>query len=409
MERDAHYFAVGIFVITTLIAGFFFTGLFISENDSEQLPYVVHFSTPVDGLIAGSEVRFMGVNVGEVSAVSLLTTPAGAARIAVSIEVLAETPVDTATVAVLRQQSLTGLMYLNLVQSASVASPVALSTSAEQPALIPTQLSEFDTLLAGLPGLENRLDSVLSTVEDLLNPDNRRTFAALLQHLEQTSQGLPALLDSLQQTGNQLTITAKSADQLMISATAQLDESAAGLNQTLAAIRTSAANIDVLTTGINRFVTDNEGKVATLLTQSRDDLHQLLVASRQTVSGIQGLVASMTNTSERLAITATRIGSASGEVSSGLSVSLQELNQTLGAIRKTAWQLNKLVTDVDRIVVTNEGGINELLGQGGEDMKQLLNEFRATALEVRQLSDRLEQDPSQIIYQPTPQGIELPR
>lgn len=411
MERDAHYFAVGVFVIATLVAGFFFTGLFIKQNDAEQLPYLVYFSTPVDGLMRGSEVRFMGVNVGEVAAVSLLDKPVGDALIQVRVEVTANTPVNNATVAVLRQQSLTGLMYLNLVQTTTTpaTASTALVTSADQPAVIPTQLSDFDDLLTRLPALETRLGNVLSAAEDLLNPDNRRTFTALLQHLELAGQGIPDLVSNLTQASAQFNSAAQSANQLIAGVDDKLETATSGLNQTLGSIRQAADNINILVTHIDRFVVDNEGKVAALLTQSRTDLHDLLQASRQTVGGVQQLVSSMTRTSERLNITATQIGSAVGKAESNVDVSMQELNQTLQAFRKTAGQLNKLVTDVDRIVVTNEGTFNELLGQGGEDIKQLLHEFRRTAQEVRQLSEQLTQDPSQIIYQPTPRGIELPQ
>lgn len=411
MERDAHYFAVGVFVIATLVTGFFFTGLFIKQNDAEQLPYIVYFSTPVDGLMRGSEVRFMGVNVGEVAAVSLLDKPVGDALIQVRVEISANTPVNNATVAVLRQQSLTGLMYLNLVQTAitTATASTALVTSVDQPAVIPTQLSEFDDLLTRLPDLETRLGNVLSAAEDLLNPDNRRTFSALLQHLEQAGQGIPDLVSNLTQASAQLNIAAQSVNQLIAGVDDKLETATSGLNQTLGSIRQTADNINILVAHIDRFVVNNEGKVAALLTQSRTDLHDLLQASRQTVGGVQQLVSSMTRTSERLNITATQIGSAVGKAESNVDVSMQELNQTLQAFRKTAWQLNKLVTDVDRIVVTNEGTFNELLGQGGEDIKQLLHEFRRTAQEVRQLSEQLTQDPSQIIYQPTPRGIELPQ
>ena len=444
MERDTHYFVVGLFVITTLIAGFFFAGLFIKKNNTEQLPYLVYFSTPVEGLMKGSEVRFMGVNVGEVAAVGLLDKPVEGALIEVKVDVAANTPVDNTTVAILRQQSLTGLMYLNLLQTdtAPAATPSPLTTSPAQPAVIPTQLSALDDLLTRLPDIETRLGNVLSAAEDLLNPDNRRTFtallqhleqagrgmpnvlsaaedllnpdnrrtfAALLQHLEQAGQGMPDLVNNLTQAATQLSITVQSANQLMAGVDDKLETSISGLNQTLGSIRQTADNINSLVADIDRFVVNNAGKVAALLTQSRTGLHDLLQASRQTVGHVQQLVSSMTRTSERLNITAAQIGGAVGKVESNVGAGIQEFNQTLQAFRKTAWQLNKLVTDVDRIVVTNEGTFNEILGQGGEDIKQLLHEFRRTAQEVRQLSEQLGQDPSQIIYQPTPQGIELPR
>jgi len=324
MERDAHYFAVGLFVIVTLVAGFFFTDLFTERSDQEQTPYIIHFTQPVDGLAAGNEVRFMGVKVGEVAAVGLKgKSENSAVRVEVVIKVLSETPLNTATVAVLRTQILTGLPFLNLLQSEKTDEIKSLVTSTVAPAIIPTQLSDIDSVLTRLPGLENRLDQVLASVEDLLNPTNREVFAGLLQNLEKSSAEVPPLLKRLQQTSEQFTVTAKSADQLLTSLGDELDQGASGLNKTLKAIRQTSGSI---------------GKLAT----------------------------SLTRTSDRLNITARDVGGAVNKVGNGMNNSMEHLNQTLQAIRRTA-------------------------------------------LELRNLTEVLEQDPSRVIYQSSPQGIELRR
>ncbi len=69
MERDAHYFMVGLFVIAMAVAGFFFAGLFYDKPYVETLDYDIHFDTPVEGLEKGSEVRYMGIKMGEVTQV----------------------------------------------------------------------------------------------------------------------------------------------------------------------------------------------------------------------------------------------------------------------------------------------------------------------------------------------------
>jgi len=324
MERNAHYFTVGLFVIITLVAGFFFTNLFIERNDQEQLPYIIHFSRPVEGLMADHEVRYMGVKVGEVTGVDLLSkSETSSAKIEVRINVLAKAPLDTATVAILQKHILTGLPYLDLIQSETNETPIFLNSTSTNPAIIPTQLSNFDSVLSSLPNLETRLDNVLVAVEELLNPNNRQVFTALLNNLEKSSAEVPQLLSNLQQTSEQFTVTATSVDRLIVGLESELNSDHSGLNKTLTKIR-------------------------------------------QTTGSIDELMDSLTRTSERLNITAQQVGGAVNTAEFGVNNSMQHLNQTLEAVRRTA-------------------------------------------IELRNLTDTLEQDPSRLIYQSPPQGIELPR
>ena len=71
MERDTHYLIVGLFVLLTLVGGFFFAGLFYDKPVLNTQRYAIHFGYSVDGLMRGSEVRYMGLKVGEVAAIAL--------------------------------------------------------------------------------------------------------------------------------------------------------------------------------------------------------------------------------------------------------------------------------------------------------------------------------------------------
>ena len=311
MERDTHYFVVGLFVIATAIAGALFAGLFYDEPYVSTQAYEVHFDTPVLGLEAGSEVRYMGIKKGEVTRVFLL--PDDPAKVGVDIAVEKDTPVSTATMAILQMQGLTGVPFLNLVQDVKKPHEALVEPEGGGLPVIPTKPTPMDALVDSLPDLERGLSALISSATEVLNEENRQNFAALLANLKTTSEGFPVFIASLQQTNTQLQALIKRVD------------------STLA----------------------QSGK--------------------------------------------------------GLDANMQELQKTLISIRSTSQRLDKLLKDVDRVVVNNEGKVNELIGEGGENLKQLLNESRKTAAAIRQLGDRLEQNPSQIIYQPAPQGTELPR
>ncbi|WGZ95493.1 MAG: MlaD family protein [Candidatus Thiothrix putei] len=311
MERDAHYFLVGLFVIVIAVAGFFFAGLFYDKPSTATAVYDIHFDTPVEGLEKGSEVRYMGIKMGEVSEVFLL--PDSPVRVGVRIKLEVRTPVNAATVATLRQQGLTGVPFVSLAQDSSLESePLSVSAGNAFP-VIRTKLTDMDAVIQQLPNLEQNLSKLVAAANEVFNTENREHLAGLLKNLHEASAGLPQLIANLNQISRELKVL---------------------------------------------------------------------------VEHLDGAV----QRSEQ-----------------GLAGNLQALQSTLASIKQTSQRVDKLVQDIDRVVVNSEGRVNELLGEGGENLKSVLDESRKAAVSVRQLSERLEQNPSQIIYQPVPQGTELPR
>lgn len=298
MERDTHYLIVGLFVLLTLVGGFFFVGLFYDKPVLNTQRYAIHFGHSVDGLMRGSEVRYMGLKVGEVAAIALPS--AGGHYVEVQIKVDSNTPVDTATVASLRQQGLTGVPFVNLTQDSQRKSQ-PLSPSTDALTVIPSQLSDMDALMQRLPLLSTKLDSLLDAANQALNAENRENLSGLLANLRETSDGLPDLVGSLQSTSR--------------------------------AIGTLTQHLD-------------------------------------------GVL---------------------GRNEKGLNATVQQVQTTLSALQQTAKSIDTLAQNLDQVVVDNEGSIQSLLA-----------ESRTMAASLRELGDSLKQNPSQIIYQPAPQGTELP-
>ena len=298
MERDTHYLIVGLFVLLTLVGGFFFAGLFYDKPVLNTQRYAIHFGHSVDGLMRGSEVRYMGLKVGEVAAIALPS--AGGHYVEVQIKVDSNTPVDTATVASLRQQGLTGVPFVNLTQDRQRKSQ-PLSPSTDVLTVIPSQLSDMDALMQRLPLLSTKLDSLLDAANQALNAENRENLSGLLANLRETSDGLPDLVGSFQSTSR--------------------------------AIGTLTQHLD-------------------------------------------GVL---------------------GRNEKGLNATVQQVQTTLSALQQTAKSIDTLAQNLDQVVVDNEGSI-----------QSLLSESRTMAASLRELGDSLKQNPSQIIYQPAPQGTELP-
>ena len=67
MERDAHYVAVGAFILLVIAMAVGFVLWYTDANDGREYErYEIYFTGSVSGLDRGSPVRFLGVDVGRV-------------------------------------------------------------------------------------------------------------------------------------------------------------------------------------------------------------------------------------------------------------------------------------------------------------------------------------------------------
>ncbi len=64
---------------------------------------------------------------------------------------------------------------------------------------------------------------------------------------------------------------------------------------------------------------------------------------------------------------------------------------------------------MDKIIEDNRQDIRSFTREGLPDLERFLQEGRAAAEEIRELSRSLRDNPSQLIYQPPERGVEIPR
>src|SRR6056297_4329602 len=112
METRANYVLIGAFAL----AGFlgilaFFLWFANIQLDRQFAYYDIHFQS-VSGLSEASDVRFSGLPVGQVVDVRL--SPENDGTITVRVEVAAETPVRTDSVATLESQGVTGVSFVGI-------------------------------------------------------------------------------------------------------------------------------------------------------------------------------------------------------------------------------------------------------------------------------------------------------
>src|SRR5271165_976226 len=106
MDRDTNYVVVGAFVLLVAAMAAAFVYWYTDQRDKRTYQrYEIYFRGTVNGLSAGSPVRYLGVDVGKV--VRVLLEPQQRRRVEVIVDIESAAPIDGGTLASLTLQGIT--------------------------------------------------------------------------------------------------------------------------------------------------------------------------------------------------------------------------------------------------------------------------------------------------------------
>lgn len=198
METKAHHALVGFFAVFLILAGGFFA-LWLGQTtfDRDYAYYDVVFDGPVRGLRQSSEVRFNGIQVGEVTDIGL--DPQNPNRVIARIRLLAETPVRVDSSAQLEPQGLTGLSYIQISGGTAEAQRLQGTTRGDPPRIYAEQ-AQIESLVAGGEDALEAARLALFQVTQLLNEANLERVASTIENLDEITErlaGEDALVDDL--------------------------------------------------------------------------------------------------------------------------------------------------------------------------------------------------------------------
>lgn len=158
MESDKRFFLEGLFVIGFSIAlAFFFIWLTRSGNKDDVL-YRIHFEESVSGLSLGDPVKYLGVDVGMVEAMTI--KPDDPSRVEVDVKLQKDAPVRTDTKATLQFKGITGAYFIELHGGSVDAEYLVAATPKGQIPEIPSKKSSFNTLMEELPKVVAKFSSI---------------------------------------------------------------------------------------------------------------------------------------------------------------------------------------------------------------------------------------------------------
>lgn len=194
METKVNHTLVGLFVVllsTALVAGILWLGGSADYRKKYDI-YLAYMNESVSGLNLNAPVKYRGVEVGRVKRISLDQGE----RVRLELEIERGTPIRENTIAVLRVQGLTGIAQVELAGN-KVEAPLLKARPGEEYPVIKTGPSLLLRLDNAVTDLLSSLNSVSTSINAVLDEDNRRAFRQLVADMATLSGTLAARKDSI--------------------------------------------------------------------------------------------------------------------------------------------------------------------------------------------------------------------
>jgi len=197
MNNKVNYGFVGFLVLVGMILIVAFTYWMLKPTvEAQTKKYTIYFDESVLGLNIDAPVKYKGISIGKVS--SMRINPQNPEQVDVTISIKNLSPIKTTTVAQLTAQGITGLTYINLMnsmKSLEIAQDLRVIGDETYP-IIKTIPSFFNNFEKSLSNVSSKLTSTLGRTEELLGEENQKEMTLLLQKSASVMEKMDALLDA---------------------------------------------------------------------------------------------------------------------------------------------------------------------------------------------------------------------
>ena len=306
MENKANYALIGMFVLVamTALVGFviWLTGF---QTNQKYDMYEVAFEGGVRGLSQGSEVRFNGLGVGQVTGLAYDRDDPN--LVVADIQVQERTPIDVNSTAKLTPLGLTGMNYIEVTPGTDPEAPLMVDMPGRGTKRIVGEASSVDELLMGSGDVVVAAQTALNRANLLLSDENLKSFSAILKNVETITASLDVseldanklndLMDSFTAAADAIAETAKSIEGTSNSVDGLVQED---LRKVLEKAEGTLANLD---TTVSTFGGTAEG-VDEMIVDARDAINRLsnsgLTDLEETVDAIRRLVTTMGRVADSL-------------------------------------------------------------------------------------------------------------
>lgn len=260
MEPRAHHVLIGLFTLLFLASALGFAlWLGKSSNDRDYAWYQVIFDRGVSGLSEGSPVKYSGIEVGDVSELSL--DPEDPRNVIALIRVYSDVPIKEDTRAGLALTNITGSMSIEL--TGGTPESRTLEGNRRSPPSIHADPSALNTFMNTTEKLLAKLDEVLTNAKVMVSEENSRNLTRSLSNIEAMSSGLMeqrealgTLVNSFDQLSTQTETTLETFREFGLTANSLLDNEG---RQLLTTAQTAMDSLETTTERLERLTARNEG------------------------------------------------------------------------------------------------------------------------------------------------------
>lgn len=138
------------------------------------------------------------------------------------------------------------------------------------------------------------------------------------------------------------------------------------------------------------------------VSRSLDDLAQASSSLPQTVRSVNALLIQLRTATAELTATA-------GSAREVMDTAGPQIVTTMRRLQTVAANLSQATDQLDKIIAENRSDVRSFTRASLPEIESFVREGRAAAKDIRELSESLRQNPSQLLYQPAPAGVEIPR
>jgi phospholipid/cholesterol/gamma-HCH transport system substrate-binding protein len=302
MERKAHYALIGTFVLVSLTALLAFTAwLSDAQFDKKYDNYEISFRGGVQGLSEGTEVRFNGLKVGDIT--ELRIDPNDNNSVIVDIQVVSNTPVDFESIGRMEPLGLTGLNYIQIIPGGPNSRLIKNSTD-KDPFRLKGEASRIDLLLGSGGTVMESSQAALARINAVMTPEAIMDFHEILNNLRVITSNFVDLkvdpeifnrtMQSIEQASSDVSLAADAVDvaakdfDVLIETDVKtvLDRSKISmekLDKTLSAI-------EVLSKDSNQLITDGRDAINRLSNSGLTDIEETIDSIRRVVLGLESIL-----------------------------------------------------------------------------------------------------------------------
>lgn len=329
METRANYILIGAFTLAGMLGIVAFVLWFARLELDRQFAYYDIAFTSVSGLSTASDVRFSGLPVGQVVDVGL--SPDGDGTVLVRIEIGADTPVRTDSIATIESQGVTGVSFVGITAGSPEADLLVRAPGGPFPR-IEAGRSVLQTLSEDAPQILTETLAILEGVNSLLTDTNQDRVDRILSNMEEASANFATALDDF------TTVTASVSD-----FATQIDS-----------FNTTLESLTGVMTGLLLTADDTLLSIGTLAEDSRVTLSVLV----ETMTSTQNLLVEAERfIAEELSTTTGEIGRVADAVGAEVTVLSAEAQTMLATLTTTGTTANVRLTEAQETLAAANAAI----------------------------------------------------